>query len=564
MFKIVSVSLDDYDAYTFYDNYTLIYGGNNTGKSALFKIIYYMLGSDVGWDGKTIWELDGLDNISYITMVVNNGYDLYLKRNKNGNLYYKRSKEDMYIKINLNLYKEYIQSMIITNIDCFDLYRNSVGENLNYRGFAYLNFIDQYGLGNAFQIFKQFTDVKYAKRIKKQMQFIFDNVNQKRLFDLEKKKNDIEKIVNRNNENIFRKKILVDQINDLMDYLEIKNPLNVEEKIQNFNAFCENRLEKVDPINKEFIYLLKVSNQLENQIQIEKTFFKQNNFIKKRNEKSKLLLNLLKNSIGSYPEFNKYLISINESLKYINYENDIFSLNNYGESIKNLETKKIEVDKLIAKYKNSITNKSEAEISNSIKALKYYFKKYNDLNIDLESSKADDEIKKIELEMLSIKNRFNHLYSEEFNHNISDLYLNMPSNISFVKEDIEKGNNFKLKFIPSKAEIVGKKEYTAYINGKNVIRYMDFIPGSKARQTCWQIITFIGLFVYIHKTFPSFPLLPILVIDGISEPFDENFAEIFTYLTKICNEASIQLICTSTKIVGNQLIDLSSGLNSKH
>lgn len=48
MFKIKSISLNNIDVYSFYDDYTIVFGPNNVGKSVLFNIIYYMLGSSKG------------------------------------------------------------------------------------------------------------------------------------------------------------------------------------------------------------------------------------------------------------------------------------------------------------------------------------------------------------------------------------------------------------------------------------------------------------------------------------------------------------------------------------
>ena len=42
MFKIKNISLNDIDVYSFFDDFTLVFGRNTTGKTILFNILYYI------------------------------------------------------------------------------------------------------------------------------------------------------------------------------------------------------------------------------------------------------------------------------------------------------------------------------------------------------------------------------------------------------------------------------------------------------------------------------------------------------------------------------------------
>lgn len=565
MFKIKKVSLNDVDEYNFFDDYTLVFGPNNTGKSVLFKLIYYMLGSSKGWNEQDIWTLQGMDNVDFVTMEVYNGKTLFLKRDRFGKTYYKNDKKDNYLLIGTDLYQELIQSMLIINDDCFELYYNVVGEKLTYRGWAYCSFIDQYALGNVVHVFPQSTDYKFAKRVRKQMQFLFDSKKLKELVELEKQKDTICNTLEKFKDVIIEKKIIMEQINSLMNYLEINNPDSYEDKKKNFQNFCNDRSNKrIDPINKELTYLLNARNSLNNQIQIENVFRNQIDLISSRNKKHRLLLQLLQNSIGESEEYNDYLESIKKTLAFLQTENDILSMKDYKASIESIIKEKDKIDDLIAKLQNSLNEKSYTKVLHSINSLKFLFEKVDKMNITTNFAELEETKKNLDVKIRKIRETINASTSKELNEFIQRLYLEMPKELTFVDEDLKR-KNFLMEFIPSKVETIGKQVEIIERDGKEHETLVEFIPGSKARQTCWQIITYLGLHTFAKKIYQSLPLLPVLMIDAINEPFDDKFEVAFNYLAKACIENGIQLICTSTKNVDStNVINISKGLNSKH
>lgn len=565
MFKIKGISLNDIDTFSFMDDYTLVYGPNNTGKTVMFNVIYFMLGSSKGWNEKDIWTLQGMDNVKFITMEVYNGKSLFLKRDCLGKLYYRYNENDSYSLVDIAVYREQIQSMLISDDDCFDLYYNAVGENLSYRSWAYCSFIEQYALGNVIHVFSQSVDYKFAKRIRKQMQFLFDSKKQRDLIELERKKEEISKTIEKYRNSIVERKIVIEQINSLMNYLEINNPDSYEDKKKCFNSFCLDRSNNiVDPINKDLTYLLNVSNKLNNQIQIEKVFSNQRDLIGSRNKKHKVLLQLLKNSIGEYDEFKDYYDSIEKTISFLQSETDVLSMKDYKASIESIIVEKNKIDELIRKLQNSMSEKSDSDVSHAIRSLKFYFDKYDKMNNLIDIEKLEESKKDLDEKIKKLKESINASDSTELNQFITKIYLNMPKELSFVKEDFD-GGNFSMEFIPSKVETIGKHIDIISKDGKKYRKIVEYVPGSKARQTCWQIITYLGLHIFAKKVYPSLPLLPILVVDAINEPFDDKFEFAYKYLAKKCSENGIQFICTSTeKIESTNIIDIVSGLNSKH
>ncbi len=561
MFKIKKILLDNVDTLIFNDDSTLVYGPNNVGKSVLFKILYFMLGSEKGYDEKLVWNLQGLDNVYSITLVVDNNEKVYFMRNKSNECYYKLSDSDNYMIIDLSLYKEKIQSMLIANNDCFELYKKVVDEKLTYRAFSYLNFIDQYALGNVIDLFPN--DFRYARRIRRQMQFLFDSEKLIELSNLEKERDEKNRQLDEMLNSVQKRDFISKEIFTLMAKLNLQVSDFMNDNKRIFSEFLKGEKNSVEqPVNKELNYLLKVSNQLNNQIQIERTFSKQRDLMWSRNQKNSTLLQLLKNSIEKNEEYQKYYNSIEKTLGELKTEKDILSMKDYESSINKIIIKKKEIDLLIEKTMNSLSERNEYETGRIVDQLKYLFSEFDKIVINDNYDSLLEAKKKLDFEIKAKKKLIGASKSHKLNKFLTKYYLNMPKELSFVDEDLKR-RDFSLEFIPMKMETIGiEKEIIG--SEEEYVRSVEFIPGSKARQACWQIITFIGLHLFIKDEFPSLPLIPVIIVDGINEPFDKNFDIAYKYLSDLCNAKGIQFISMSTVKLDLNILDISKGLNSRH
>ena len=100
--KIVLYKGTDKKEYGFSDN-AYVYGHNNVGKTALTKIIDFVLGSSDSLSH------DGLDNIEEVgAYIVNEKTELWIKRNLQGEFYYKRTESSGYSLVSAEKYKETI------------------------------------------------------------------------------------------------------------------------------------------------------------------------------------------------------------------------------------------------------------------------------------------------------------------------------------------------------------------------------------------------------------------------------------------------------------------------
>lgn len=559
MFKIEKVILNGIDEIKFENDLTFVYGRNNVGKSVLVKCIYFLLGEK---SDEEIWKMQGMENVLFLECLihVDNGF-LYLKRSIEHTLFYKYDANDEYSLIDIDNYKEIIQSYISSSSDLFLEYKDATKENLNYRGLVYLNFIDQYALGNITNIFPKASDYRFYKRIKRQMTFFFEYEKLVELNKLIARKSEIDSLMKKYNNNIAKIQFLKDAISKEYRLLSIPFSGDISVDKESFNLFKENSLDFKQGNNKDLVYLLKVSSNLTSQIEIEKTFKNESELLSTRNKRVDLLLNLIKSTIGSNEKYVRYSKSIEKVLNENKTTQDTLSVKDYSLSLKKLISKKIEIDKMINELKSNLEDKDGLSVNKSINIIERYLTEIDETKDIADVNKLVDELNVLDKTIQEKKESIGSSISRELNSFISEKYLNMPIELKFVEEDIKK-DNFIMKYIPARVAISGWED----LKNENEKHTVEYYPGSKARRACWQILTYIGIQKYIREHFSSFPLLPLLVIDGINEPFDkESFELVIKYFSSLCEQEKIQLIVTSTqKISCLGLRDITEGLNSKH
>ena len=73
-----------------------------------------------------------------------------------------------------------------------------------------------------------------------------------------------------------------------------------------------------------------------------------------------------------------------------------------------------------------------------------------------------------------------------------------------------------------------------------------YIPGSMAIETAWQILAYMAMFKFLGNNFKGLPILPVILMDAIEQPFvDQNITEFYKLLKKLSEEIVIQLIIFS-------------------
>ena len=549
-----------------FEKVNYIFGPNAKGKTLLFKIIDFMSGSS---DSLLSGDVEGLENISEIIAKckVSDGF-IFLKR-KNNNLYVKYSDSDNYEKVDINTYKNVIMSYFTTNDnEELNLYNEIYSEQLTYRGFSFLNFIDEVGIGDISNVFTRSHTAKHVFRIKDVINFLLN-------YETVLKKNNLEiemrKIRTKIDEETKKNSDYYEAIKKI-DKIFYKNGLNFTDDIQeNYKTFLAFREEfgkySAEPINFDLIKLLDISNRLSEQIRIQRQMNVQTTMIINRHKKVEKLIDDLSHIFTKdnlpYKEY------IEELLQGYSEQDKILLAKNYNETVEKLKEEKKEVDdkiKLInsnlsiTNLKNKILDISILEESFDLIQTKPFSLAY------LETLK--EKYSSLQSDLKKIKEDTKHSNSKtKIDKMITSCYREFGIN-SFIKHDLIK-DNFSIIFNEDGLSICGS--YTKDDTKK------FYLPGSLARMTLWQICTYIAFIEYIIEYRKNLPLMPILCIDSLNQPFDEadsNYIETLNLLFKILTKRNIQIFIFSTKYnekvesllndYSIKKVDLNDGLNSCH
>ena len=135
-----------------FEDSVYIFGHNNVGKTLLLKAIDYVLGkSDM-----ILGDIDGFENIySFEAILLNQTRTLFVTRSKNNEYGYKYSEEDKdYLTVDFEMYKQEITSFLGCKYSkYFEEFKIYSGENLSFRAFSFINFLDEKGFGNLINIY---------------------------------------------------------------------------------------------------------------------------------------------------------------------------------------------------------------------------------------------------------------------------------------------------------------------------------------------------------------------------------------------------------------------------
>lgn len=149
--------------------------------------------------------------------------------------------------------------------------------------------------------------------------------------------------------------------------------------------------------------------------------------------------------------------------------------------------------------------------------------------LDANVSDCSEELLKLKQEAKNLKDEIRRLQNNDdqgkindLSNYITELYKSASNNDEnkefFVNEDLkEKG--FKIRYIKRGNILQPTRKEEFLYNGKKEIKSVNYCPGSLARHTLIQLC---GYFGFLKMLLGKYPLIPILVIDHVSKPFDET------------------------------------------
>lgn len=528
MFRLISLKLYSFKneeyIYQFSNGINYFKGKNSSGKTEFYNFIDYMFGKKDDLE-KKMWYKGTLKKASMEMQVNEIKYTLTRVIDPSMNFLHYSNKEEGE-SIDLREYKDRLNSIFTKDIQLLrDMY-DFTDENFTYRTFTMFNFLGEKNQGAINDFFDKCKDIRYSVKLTPLLNFIF-NKNIKRIHESQKKLELLQKEAKNLEANKSKHNFICSQINNNLKKLGLNhidydgtNSEEVKESIRKIKDMEEiKKINKDINISKLEVLYSNVSEQIkiyENTIADAKQFNTENKNRRKLLEKLdilikdnddfsylifplKQLLSELENSIS----FSQYTISDNtiiELKKQKSFIKDAIKSNDSRFKCYSIEDK-VKAISLIEDYLNS--NIQDCTVS------------LNDIKI---------KIKKIKEEIKILQNLDDSDKIENLSQFITSLYASANGISSIVDDDILQ-NGFKIQYLKKGNVLQPMIDYNE--NNENdceTIKKTNYYIGSMARHTLIQLCGYLG-FLKMLLNENKYPIIPILVIDHISKPFDSNNAQ---------------------------------------
>lgn len=547
MFKIENISLFNNDksySYILSEGINYFQGKNDTGKTVFFNFIDFMFGATANLSDKE-WFKGTLTKASLVFSY--NSIKYYISRSANGELNIFRYYDDTTTEefIDLDEYKHRINS-VFRKDEIYDkaLFTAS-GEHLTYRAFTMFNFIEEIGQGQMHDFLTKCKEPKYSFHLVPILNFLFNNnldkitellqlldINMEKLKELEKKQRSSQHIIEQVNNNL--------RILNISERFTGRNIKEIEDSLNNIKA-----LQKDENNNSKTITeLVTILNSIDEQIKTYKKAIGDAKSMKKENEHRKKLLDSLNEIVAEKSDY-EYLADpivalISQLDKNISFQRLIIE----DKTVRELEKKRNELIEEIHAVNNQYKRYSYSEKE---KAFIFIEKELTEFVLPDTSEISDIEkrIKELRKSLRELQNQDDNSKIRQLSDYINELYFACTSISAFVNDDCSK-NKFRIEYI-KKGNIISPTVKET-VNGDEVT--VSYDVGSLARHTLMQLNAYLSFLKFILEDERS-PIIPFLVIDHISKPFDkENLRTIGTVICKFIEDIgkdNVQIIIFDDK-----------------
>lgn len=552
MFKVCYIKVNYLDqriestTYSFTaSNY--VFGANNVGKTVMIQAIDFVLGKS----NFKLYTKDGLEGIASIeAKLENENNTLYLLRSDNEYGYKYSVADTGYLTVDYELYKKEITAFLIGSVnEYFEEFKDYVEEDLTFRAFSFLNFVDEKGLGNLTNIFTRIDNFYNQKRVRKLMTFLFNHVNVSKLIKLQKQ----EKILEEDLEKLRVKKATYNYLYGIIIngcqalQIPIQKDAVIEDIAVTFKSFKDtyNRnsgqeVKKTGDIGM----LMKMSYNLSEELKYQENLQRQTNFLISRNKKVEQLLSTFKTLIYVDDRYEQYVDEIANTLKKQEVSQEILSIKDYRKTIAEIRTKKAKIDRQIIEAQTRLNKIPFEETLKLIGKVEQALIDIENIPDILEIENKEKQLQTVKNEIKDIKNRFDETLKRRFDDILLSYYSELKGKIDFATKDF-KQKNFRMLFDPLKISISGQK-----VKSDNDSELVSYNPGSMARETTWQILAYLAMFQILKEHFIKLPVMPILFIDGLNQPFDDeksSYPNAYKFIRSKAAEIGIQLFVVSTR-----------------
>lgn len=503
--------------YEFSEGINFFIGKNDSGKTEFYSFIDYMFG-DSSQPNKKYWFKDSLSSADLHLEVDGIGFVLtrYLSDvNKNFFHYADECKGE---PIRLDEYKERLNHVFSHDEEGLRELRMFVDEDISYRTFTLFNFLGENRQGEINNFFDKCSEIKYSIKLPAILNYIF-NRNLLEITELKKEEAKLQEQLE-----IFEKKKTQNdefrrRTNQQLEILGIEKTFsgtNADDILQALDEFQRTAQKKeMLPKSRTIAELEAVYTSLDEQIKVQTKTEADCKGFEKNAGKQKELLGNLQQLISQCPSY-EYLVQpvikltseLDQSIsfsKYLIQENTTRELKKQRDKIRN----QIQTEQ--SKYRiYSASDKTQA-----MTLIKDYLKFYD-------AGLSTDNIKGLKNELRKIREKIRYLQNsndlnkiQTLSDDITRMYKLSADVSDLVEYDFSKAG-FKISYIKNGNILQPQISESGEPDGEISKNYYT---GSMARHTLIQLCGYLA-FLRMLLSERKYPVIPILVIDHISKPFD--------------------------------------------
>lgn len=547
--KLIFISDEEKEyTYSFSSGINYFQGSNDTGKTEFYEFLDYMFGRSEQLDLSKEWYEHlskailsfTYNNISYTitrTKDIDCNYFEYIDEEKNEEI------------LSLREYNERLNSVFGINKEIATTIKEFTGENETFRIFTMFNFLGETRQGVTNDFFDKCSRIEYKLKLYALLDLIF-NKNISEIMSLEKELEQLTKEIKDLEKTEFKYEYINNQINDCINILGLgiiydgtnkKNILNKLEKIKQLNSIQKKKSENI--IELEYLF-----NHINEQIKVYENAQVDINQIDIANKNRELLLENLNEIINDNPDF-EYLVNpikatLNEVKKSISLTNYLITDKTILELRKRRKAIKQELDN--SKHYSKLYDLNEKERAC---ALLERFLHESSLESSLQSIN-DKRNKQTEIRRLlaNLKKSQDNDKIKLLSENITSLYKKAVS-ASLVSGDMT-NDGFNIKYFKNGNSLQTFRNEVIKEDNIEKIVEISYSKGSMARHTLIQLAGYLG-FLQLLLSENKYPIIPFLVIDHISKPFDNDnrkgIGEILNYAISVIGENNLQIILFDDK-----------------
>lgn len=514
----------DNKEYTYHFNSGINYfkGKNSSGKTEFYKFLDFMFGSSEDIRKKP-WYRESLKEASIEMQVDNITYILTRSHDPSQN-YLSYADEEKREAIDQREYKEKLNSIFAKDIELLKNIREFTEEELTYRTFTMFNFLGEKRQGAIHDFFDKCNDIKYSVKLAPILNFIFNN-NLEKIYVLQKELEQLQQELKKLEITSSRYDFICTQVNKNIQKLGSNvwyTGRNADDIRKNIEEIKNMEEPKKRGSEKNIADLEVMYSNISEQIKIYENSISDAKQFENDNTNRKILLENLEQLLTEDQTF-AYLV---EPLKQlVNELNNTISFSQYtisDKTIAELKKKRLTLRTAIKRNDSRFRCYTMEEKAKAVALIEEYLSaNIYDCSEDLKQIKT--KIREIKEEIKVLQNSDDIVKIRALSQFITMLYKSASGISSVVDDDILQ-EGFKIQYLKRgnilqpMMQVTEKDE-----NDLEQKKEVNYYIGSMARHTLIQLCGYLG-FLDILLAEGKYPIIPILVIDHISKPFDTSNA----------------------------------------